>query len=35
MLEEIIESCKYVSENSKSVQINEINLDNFIKKLII
>ena len=33
MLEEIIESCKYVSENSKSVQINEINLDNFIKKI--
>ena len=33
MLEEIIESCKYVSENSKSVQINEINLDNFIKEI--
>ena len=33
MLEEIIEICKYVSENSKSVQINEINLDNFIKKI--
>ena len=33
MLEEIIKSCKYVSENSKSVQINEINLDNFIKEI--
>ena len=33
MFEEIIKSCKYVSENSKSVQINEINLDNFIKEI--
>ena len=33
MFEEIIKSCKYVYKNSKSVQINEINLDNFIKEI--
>lgn len=33
MLEKIIKSCKYVADNSKSVKINETNLDKFIEKI--
>ena len=33
MLDKIIESCKYVANNSKSVKINETNLDKFIEKI--
>ena len=33
MLNKIIKSCKYVVENSKSVKINEINIDKFIEKI--
>lgn len=31
MLENIIQSCKYVSENSKHVSINEEKLNQFVK----
>ena len=33
MLDKIIKSCKYVANNSKSVKINETNLDKFIEKI--
>ena len=33
MLDKIIKSCKYVTNNSKSVKINETNLDKFIGKI--
>ena len=33
MLDKIIKSCKYVTNNSKSVKINETNLDKFIEKI--
>lgn len=33
MLNKIIKSCKYVANNSKSVKINETNLDKFIGKI--
>ena len=33
MLDKIIKSCKYVANNSKSVKINETNLDKFIGKI--
>ena len=33
MLENIIESCKYVSKNSKYVSINEEKLNQFIEKI--
>ena len=33
MLENIIESCKYVSKNSKHVSINEEKLNQFIEKI--
>lgn len=33
MLDEIIKSCKYVSNNSKSVKINEIELNKFIETI--
>ena len=33
MLDKIIKSCKYVADNSKSVKINETNLDKFIEKI--
>ncbi len=33
MLDKISKSCKYVADNSKSVKINEINLDKFIEKI--
>lgn len=33
MLDEIIKSCKYVANNSKSVKINEIKIDKFIEKI--
>lgn len=31
MLDEIIKSCEYVANNSKSVKINETKLDKFIE----
>lgn len=33
MLDKIVKSCKYVSNNSKSVKINEIELDKFIETI--
>ena len=33
MLDKIIKSCKYVAKNSKSVKINQTNLDKFIEKI--
>ena len=33
MLDEIIESCKYVSNNSKSVKINKTRLEEFVEKI--
>lgn len=33
MLEKIITSCKYVANNSKSVQINEKKIDEFINQI--
>ena len=33
MLDKIIKSCKYVANNSKSVKINETNLEKFIGKI--
>ena len=33
MLDKIIKSCKYVANNSKSVKINQTNLDKFIEKI--
>ena len=33
MLNKIIKSCKYVANNSKSVKINQTNLDKFIEKI--
>ena len=33
MLDKIIKSCQYVANNSKSVKINETNLDKFIGKI--
>ena len=33
MFDKIIKSCKYVANNSKSVKINETNLNKFIKKI--
>ena len=33
MLDKIIKSCKYVANNSKSVKIDETNLDKFIGKI--
>ncbi len=35
MLDKIIETCKYVANNSKSVKINETNLNKFIEKIMI
>ena len=33
MLNKIIESCKYVSKNSKSVKINKTKIDEFVKTI--
>ena len=33
MLDKIIKSCKYVADHSKSVTINEIKLNEFIKTI--
>ena len=33
MLEKILQSCKYVADNSKSVSINEIELEKLIKNI--
>lgn len=33
MLDEIMKSCKYVVNNSKSVKINEKQIDKFVEKI--
>ena len=33
MLDEIMKSCKYVVNNSKSVKINEKKIDKFVEKI--